>query len=167
MGLPSLLLNAAKAVLAMTALIWRLVKLLLTVMLWVAGGVLVVVKRVTGGESGDNSPVRVRRDWNDHRIGTVKWSDLRDPRWDSISGGEQNPTPQPFIHGYVWCDTVQGDIAHSCAHGPGPHNIKVCLVKKDNSREVWSRVSSIVGPKPGKTWMARRIKLREDSDSGK
>ena len=167
MVLSFLMGNVAKTSWNIAILIWRLVKLLLTAILWVAGGVLVVVKKATGAESGDNSPVRIRRDWNDRRLGTVRWSDLRDPRWDSISGGEQNPTPQPFIHGYVWCDRIHGDIAHSCAHGRGPHNIKVCLVKKDNSREVWRRVSSIVGPKPGKRWMARRIKLREDSDLGK
>ena len=167
MVLLSIAMTAGKSLLTMTKLLWRLVTVSLRVVLWVAGSILALAKKATGAESGEDAPVRIRRDWNDHRIGTVKWSDLRDPRWDSISGGEQNPTPQPFIHGYVWCATVQGDIAHSCAHGPGPHNIKVCLVKKDNSREVWSRVSSIVGPKPGKTWMARRIKLREDSDSGK
>ena len=167
MVLSSLMGNVAKTSWNIAMLLWRLAKLLLTVILWMVGGVLVVLKRATGGESGDHSPVRVRRDWNDRRIGTVRWSDLRDPRWDSISGGEQNPTLQPFIHGYVWCDRIDGDIAHSCIHGPGPHNIKVCLVKKDNSREVWRRVSSIVGPKPGKRWMARKIKLRNDSDPGK
>ena len=156
MVLLSLVRTAAKYLWSLLMLLWHLVKILLTVILWVAGAILAVAKRAAGGKSGDNVPVRVRRDWNDHRIGTVKWSDLRDPRWDNISGGEQNPTPQPFIHGYVWCDIVQGDIAHSCAHGPGPHNIKVCLVKKDNSREVWGRLSAIVGPKPGRRRLARR-----------
>ena len=156
MGLLSLVRTAAKYLWCLLKLLWRLANILLTVILWVADAVLAVAKKATGGESGDNVLVRVRRDWNDHRIGTVKWSDLRDPRWDNISGGEQNPTPQSFIHGYVWCDIVQGDIAHSCAHGPGPHNIKVCLVKKDNSREVWGRLSAIVGPKPGRRRLARR-----------
>ncbi len=157
MGLLALVGTAANFLWTLTTLLWRMAKISLTVILLVAGLVLAVVKKVAGGRgAGDNAPVRVRRDWNDHRIGTVKWSDLRDPRWDTISGGEQNPTPQPFIHGYVWCDAVQGDIAHSCAHGPGPHNIKVCLVKKDNSREVWGRLSAIVGPKPGKRRLVRR-----------
>lgn len=156
LGLLALMLTAASSIRTLALLIWRLAKILLTVILLGAGLVLALAKKAVGGESGDNAPVRVRRDWNDHRIGTVKWSELRDPRWDTISGGEQNPTPQPFIHGYVWCDVVQGDISHSCAHGPGPHNIKVCLVKKDNSREVWGRLSAIVGPKPGKRRLARR-----------
>ena len=159
MGLLALTWTAIKSFWTLAKLLWRLVKISLSLLCLVAGVVLAVVKKAVGGkggESGDSTPVRVRRDWNDHRIGTVKWSDLRDHRWDTVSGGEQNATPQPFIHGYVWCDIVQGDIAHSCAHGPGPHNIKVCLVKKDNSREVWNRLSAIVGPKPGRRRLARR-----------
>ena len=81
--------------------------------------------RLTGGTA-----VRIRRDWNDHRIGTARWSDLSNPRWDIVSGGTQVRTPQPFVHAYVWCNKVKGEIAHSCNHGPGPHNIKVCIVKK-------------------------------------
>ena len=155
----SLIWTAVKSLWNLIRLLWRLINISLTVIFLVAAVVQAVVRKAAGargGESGINAPVRVRRDWNDHRIGTIKWSDLRDPRWYTLSGGEQNPTPQPFIHGYIWCDTVQGDIAHSCAHGPGPHNIKVCLVKKDNSREVWNRLSAIVGPKPGRRRLARR-----------
>lgn len=159
MGLLSLVGVAANFLWTLTKPLWRLAKLSLTVIIVVTGLLLALVRKVVagrGGQVGDNAPVRVRRDWNDHRIGTVKWSDLRDPRWDNVSGGEQNHAPQPFIHGYVWCDIVQGDIAYSCAHGPGPHNIKVCLVKKDNSREIWGRLSAIVGPKPGRRRLARR-----------
>lgn len=158
MGLFALISTVISAFGVLVKLLWRLIKLSVTVVRLLAQVVLSLVKKVAtsgGVETADNSPVRVRRDWDDHRIGTVKWSELRDPRWDNISGGEQNPTPRPFIHGYVWCNLVQGDIAHSCAHGPGPHNIKVCLVKKDNSREVWDRLSAIVGPKPGGRRWAR------------
>ena len=159
MGLLAQIWSAVKPLWTVAKLLWRLARISLTVIGLSASVVLALVRQAVGprgGASGDSAPVRVRRDWNDHRIGTVKWSDLRGPRWDSISGGEQNSTPQPFIHGYVWCDIVQGDIAHSCAHGPGPHNIKVCLVKKDNSREVWNRLSAIVGPKPGRRRLTRR-----------
>lgn len=75
------------------------------------------------------TPVRIRRQWNDQRIGTVRWSDLDHPRWDVVSGGTQVRSPQPFIHAYVYCDKVKGKIAHSCNHGPGP----------TTSRCVWSR----------------------------
>ena len=103
-----------------------------------------------------NTSVHIRRDWNDHRVGTVRWADLRSPRWDTVSGGEQNRTPQPFIHAFVWCSLVNGDIAHSCIHGPPPHDIKVCLVRKDNNRDVWNRLSEIAGPKPGRRRTNRR-----------
>ena len=149
----------AKIVRALAGLAWFSVKLLwliarVTVRLAIA--VAVMVGHRFGRGVTDNTSVQVRRDWNDHRIGTVRWSDLRSPRWDSISGGEQNRTPQPFIHAFVWCDVVEGDIAHSCIHGPPPHDIKVCLVKKDNQSDVWSRLSEIVGPKPGRRGMNRR-----------
>lgn len=113
------------------------------------------------GRRGDakitkKTAVRVRRDWNDHRIGTVEYSDLANPRWDIVSGGTQVRTPQPFIHAYVWCNRVRGDIAHSCRHGPGPHNIKVCLVRKDNTKEVWNYLLKIVGAKPPRRYFTEK-----------
>ena len=109
-----------------------------------------------GREPGRRAPVRVRRDWDDHRIGTVRWSELGNPRWDMVSGGTQTRTPEPFVHGYVMCDKVRGDIAHSCIHGPGPHNIKVCIVEKDNSRQVWDYLMKIVGSRPPKSHFDNR-----------
>ena len=100
--------------------------------------------------------VRIRRQWNDHRIATVRWEDISNPRWDIVSGGTQVKAPQPFIHAYVNCDKVKGDIAHSCNHGPGPHNIKVCLVKKDNAKEVWTYLMKIAGKKPPRRFFTDR-----------
>lgn len=142
-----------KLAFALARLAWVLGKLLwfvagVTARLSVAAAGMMV--RRFGPGVADNTAVHVRRDWNDHRVGTVRWSDLRSPKWDTVSGGEQNRTPQPFIHAFIWCDLVEGDIAHSCIHGPPPHYIKVCLVRKDNRRDVWNRLSEIVGPKPGK-----------------
>ena len=54
--------------------------------------------------------------------------------------------PLPLIHAYVWCDKVRGKIGHSCAHGAGPHNIKVCMLREDNSRRFWGRLLELVGP---------------------
>jgi hypothetical protein len=96
----------------------------------------------------DDPIVCIRRQWNDYRIGKVRLSQLSNPRWDNISGGAMAPAPQMFIHGYVWCNEVEGEIAHSCSHGAGPHKIKVCVVKKDNEPEVFKRLLEIVGPKP-------------------
>ena len=92
------------------------------------------------------STVYVRRDWNDPGVGRVRWPDLHDPRWDTIAGGTQVENPLPLLHAFVWCDRVRGKIAHSCAHGPGPHNIKVCMLREDNSRRIWRRLLDLAGP---------------------
>ena len=98
----------------------------------------------------DNEIVHVRRHWNDWRIAEARFGSLSEFHWSSISGGVQSLTPQPFIHAYVSCDQVEGDIAHSCLHGRGPHSIKVCIIKKDNEKPMWARIEAIVGPKPGR-----------------
>ena len=96
----------------------------------------------------DAQKIQIRRQWNDWRIAEVSFDKIEGLRWDKLSGGVRAPAPQPFIHGYVSCADVDGDLAHSCRHGEGPHNIKVCIVKKDNSTEIWKKLLSIVGPKP-------------------
>ncbi len=96
--------------------------------------------------------VYIRRQWNDtERIGSVALNQIRDVRWDCISGGVQAPTPQLFLHGYVRCDEIEGEVAHSCMHGDGPHSIKVCIVKKDNDKKTFNRLIDIAGPKLMKT----------------
>jgi hypothetical protein len=76
---------------------------------------------------------RVRRHWDDWRTGAVQFKHLHDFHWDSVSGGVQRRSPRPMMYGYICCDDlVEGEVAHSCAHGPGPHRIKVVVVKKDN-----------------------------------
>lgn len=75
------------------------------------------------------------------------WSNLRPVPSDAYQLKLFGGYPRNFL--------IKGDIAHSCDHEPGPHNIKVCLVKKDNSREIWGRLA-IVGPKPGKRRLVRR-----------
>ena len=92
------------------------------------------------------SDVYVRRDWDDRGLGRVRWSDLNSPRWDTTSGGTQVECPLPLLRGYVWCDKVRGKIGHSCAHGPGPHNIKVCMLREDNSGRIWRRLLVLAGP---------------------
>ena len=43
-------------------------------------------------------------------------------------------------HGYVWCnEMVEGELDNSCQHGPGPHRIKVCVVKVDK-KDVWPHI---------------------------
>ena len=136
----------------MSVFSWLVVKLL-RIFIWVFFGLakiswflvrLLIAPEVTVRRG--NKAVHIRRDWNDRQIGKVRWSDLENARWDNVAGGTQIESRRPFVYAYVWCNRVQGDIAHSCSHGPPPHNIKVCIMKQDNSRDVWKRISKIVGP---------------------
>jgi hypothetical protein len=95
--------------------------------------------------------VEVRRQWNDWKIARFQLSDIADLKWDNVSGGVRAPTPQPFVHGYVYCDaSISGELAHSCRHGEGPHRIKICLTRKGNE-SVWPKILEIVGQRPRRT----------------
>ena len=156
MGAISLALSLVGLIKTLAGMAWFLMRLMwrvLGVLTRITQALILIIIRSRGGRVHEETSVHIRRDWNDHRIGMVRWSELRDPRWDNVSGGEQNHTPKPFIHGYVWCDKVNGDIAHSCIHGPPPHNIKVCLVKNDNTKAVWNRLLERAGPKPRRKWL--------------
>ena len=43
---------------------------------------------------------------------------------------------------------MEGEIAHSCEHGPPPHNIKIVILKKDNRPEIFEKLLSVAGPRP-------------------
>jgi hypothetical protein len=86
-----------------------------------------------GRKKNEEETVVVRRQWNHWMHGTVHLTDINNPHWDDYSGGVHARSPRPFIHAYISCDAfVSGEVDHSCAHGEGPHRIKVCIVKKDN-----------------------------------
>ncbi len=96
--------------------------------------------------------VWVRRQWNDYRDAKVCLSDIEGIQWGTVtvSGGVYIRAPQPFLHGYISCDTIlEGELGHSCLHGEGPHRIKVCIVKKRNNPSVFKRLVELAGPKPG------------------
>ena len=84
----------------------------------------------------------VRRQPLDTRVVEVKVADLRRPHWSDVSGGVGRRAPRQFVHGYISCDLIpdDADFGHSCLHGPPPHDIKVCVVAKDNSRSVMTRL---------------------------
>ena len=85
-----------------------------------------------------DEPVRVRREWNDRRTAEYRLRDLEGLHRAAVSGGVGARSPRPFLHAYVWCDAMlAGDLTHSCAHGEGPHHIKVCIVQKNNRRDVY------------------------------
>lgn len=92
--------------------------------------------------------VFIRRQFNDHRVAQAPLDKLNGIHWDNTSGGVYSIAPQLFIHAYVLCTDVKGDLAHSCQHGPPPHSIKVVVLKKDNSPEVFNKLIEIAGPKP-------------------
>ena len=81
------------------------------------------------------SIITIRRQWNDWKTAKVSLRDLSGLHWDNESGGVRARSPQLFLHGYVFCTAIlEGEISHSCRHGKPPHNIKVCIVKQDNSK---------------------------------
>ena len=91
---------------------------------------------------GDESDpiVQVRRQWNDYRIASYRLSQIGGLRWSQYSGGVNAVAPRPFVHGYVLCtEMVDGELAHSCAHGRPPHEILVCMTKKGNEA-AWKKV---------------------------
>ncbi len=124
----------------------RFLGLVLRLVVWVVRIFLHVTFGFAWRQTFSRSDVYVRRDWDDRGLGRVRWSDLNSPRWDTMSGGTQSESPLPLLYGYVWCDKVRGMIGHSCAHGPGPHNIKVCMLREDNIGRIWRRLLVLAGP---------------------
>lgn len=85
--------------------------------------------------------VVVRRAWNDAgRTAEILLSKIQNLRWDRWSGGIRSYAPKAFVHGYVMCDEIQGNLAHSGIHGKYPHQIKVCITKTDNDSQVFQEV---------------------------
>jgi hypothetical protein len=89
--------------------------------------------------------IKIRRQWNDWRIAEAPLDKLSGFHWSTFSGGVRAPSPRPHVHAYVSCADIVGDIAHSCRHGQGPHSIKVCIVRKDQTREEWAKVMALAG----------------------
>ena len=82
--------------------------------------------------------ITVRRHWRDSQKGQVHINKLTNLRFESVSGGVGVMAPRRFLHGYILCtDLVSGEIAHSGRHGPPPHEIIVCITKKDNTPEMY------------------------------
>jgi len=92
-------------------------------------------------------------------IASYPLDSIRRPHWSDVSGGVYARAPQPLLHAYVMCDEMlEGEIDHSGEHGPCPHEIKVCIVKKDNDPEIYDEVKSAAEPRP-----ERRLSCREDA----
>ena len=92
--------------------------------------------------------VYVRRQWSDWRIGTVPLDALWDFHWRSESGGVRISSPRPFNHARMFCTAlIEGEIAHTCEHGPPPHEILVCFTKKDNGKKMFDRLKTLADSK--------------------
>lgn len=84
-------------------------------------------------------PVYVRRGWNDALIVPLHFGDLQDLHWRS---GISPYSPRPFLHGQVLCSRVQHrEFAHSCEPRSAPHQILVCIARKDNARVVYEELA--------------------------
>ncbi|MDA1129107.1 MAG: hypothetical protein O2913_10475 [Chloroflexi bacterium] len=80
----------------MTKITWFVVKLLWRIFrlaLWLLAAALRLTIGLAWRQTFGRSAVFVRRDWNDRGIGRVRWSDLRNPRWDTIAG--RRPSGEP------------------------------------------------------------------------
>jgi len=92
--------------------------------------------------------VIIRRSWNDGRKASVSLHRIEGLHATRVSGGIGAAAPEVFIHGYVQCTHIEGDLAHSCAHsGPPPHCIKICIMKNDNTSEIFDKLKAMaIGP---------------------
>ena len=94
-----------------------------------------------------NETVWIQRQWDDWKEARVRLEDLSGFHWGDISGGVQAVAPRSFIHAYVLCsDFIEGEVAHSCRHGRGPHKIKVCITKSGNEA-TFSKIKALAGEK--------------------
>ena len=108
--------------------------------------------------------VKVRRQPNDsQKIATYAFDDVKDYRWDIISGGSRHYTPYSTLFAYVICtQMIDGEIGHSGIHGPCPHVIKVAITRKDNL-DSYDFLANLAGPKPANT-NRKQLKKAEKAD---
>jgi hypothetical protein len=87
----------------------------------------------------------VRRAPTNRRIGKVRLGDLHHLHWRRQSGGTRSRfMAQPFVFGRILCThVVEGRIAHSCQHGPPPHEVLVCMCQKDNPKALATLIAHL------------------------
>lgn len=91
--------------------------------------------------------VYVRRHWNDQQGDTVDMAKLGGFHWSSTDSSIGLPSPRPMIHAYVWCDDAPR-VAHPRIRGECPHRIKVCIVKKLQTPEVFNALRALADRGP-------------------
>jgi len=116
---------------------------------------------MTEQPSNVEDSVWVRRHWNDWRHGRVLLTSMRHFHLRDAFGGVGARPPRPMLFARIWCDSIiEGEIAHSCAHGPAPHEVLVCIVQRDNSKVLYKRLLAMVEmmrPEPGEIAAAAEI----------
>jgi hypothetical protein len=82
--------------------------------------------REAGVREDRTTLVRIEPSWDAWISAEVRICDLEDVHWHQPPGA-----PQPLLHGYVWCDhLMSGTLPHGCYSRPGPHRVRVCILKK-------------------------------------
>jgi hypothetical protein len=98
------------------------------------------LKEIKLFDFNDMPQARIRRDPTSTSVATCFLIDLDDWRYSNISGGRQVITDKEFLYARLWCsELIDGAVGHSCKHGDGPHEIRVCVLPQDN-RENWNDI---------------------------
>lgn len=93
---------------------------------------------------GTKEIVTVVRHPGDWRTADYLLENISDLHWSNASGGVQKNLNRVYLCGYVWCDEMEeGELAHSCLHGEGPHQIKVVVQKNHNSKTTYKKLAGI------------------------
>lgn len=105
----------------------------------------------------DEMDVTVVRSKGDTQKDKVKYKVLRNLRWDMHSGGVKRYTGTYDLYGNVLC-TEAPNVAHTGNHvgvngdKKCPHDIKVCILKKDNPNILYKELAKRAGEKPKEYW---------------
>jgi hypothetical protein len=111
--------------------------------------------------------VNVRRQPADYHIAKYDLELVSGLHWDDTSGGVHRISGFFSIYGYVPCNgMIEGELPHN-SNDHCPHDIKVCILKKDNNAKTYKQLVEMVGPNPNvgrakKRWIFWRW-LRLDS----
>lgn len=77
-------------------------------------------------------------------LARVPLNSLSDFHIRDESGGIARQLAWPTLCARIWCDEIPAEyrdnFGHSCAHGPGPHEIVVCIGKSHNQRATYERL---------------------------
>ena len=108
--------------------------------------------------------VYVRRQPSDYRTAAYRVEDVEGIQFDWITGGVNVNLSSAALCGYVWCDgVVEGELAHSCRHGPPPHRIKIVIPKVCNDPKLWAKLAGREYREPNPLDMSpEAVKMRSD-----